>query len=178
MCPLASSIFDNGPWPPLPLPKRRSVVNSFSETGSLPSVGAGVLSVQRFYKEKLFWLRSSHLTCSAAHAVATVSVTAIATQEELSNDAFSCCVLLKYERHTDRPKASSPGKASIMAKNGEKSLRNFRFHYCYINLHSCWLLKIQTTSITFRGPLFMLWVYREWGASSPVIEVTDEGQNR
>ena len=37
-------------------------------------------------------------------AVDLLLVGATLSQEELSNDAFSCCVLLKYEHHTDRPK--------------------------------------------------------------------------
>ena len=48
-----------------------------------------------------------------------LEIGATLSQEELSNNAFSCCVLLKYERHTDRPKTFPHGKTSIVAKNGK-----------------------------------------------------------
>ena len=79
------------------------------------------------------------------------------SQEELSNNAFSCCVLLKYERHSDKTKKNLLlGKSRSwpkMAKNHDTTL----LILLLLTLHSCWLLLVPIASITFRGPPFMLW---------------------
>ena len=42
-----------------------------------------------------------------------------------------------------------------------------------LTLHSYWLLLLRTTSITFRGRPFMLWVQYERDAKSPGIPLSD-----
>ena len=54
-----------------------------------------------------------------------LEIGATLSQEELSNNAFSCCILLKYERRTDRLKKFLPWENFDHGKEGQKSWRDF-----------------------------------------------------